>query len=468
MTPNHTSLWKKCLSIIEPQLQPEVFRTLFSQAVSESYDGHELTLRIPSEYFIEQFEKTYSQVYFSALRQVYGPDASVKYSYDVVSFDPTSRVTIASSAPSAAVMQAPGPKKQIHPGAVSSGVDYEAVDPQLNPTYNFANYCVGESNRLAFNIGYSIGSDPGKTVFNPFFLYGGTGVGKTHLMQAIGIRIKELYPMAKVLYISARQFENHYGTSVANKNVNGFINFYQGFDVLLIDDIQDLSGKKGTQNAFFPIFNFLHQKGRILVLTSDRPPVELEDIMASLISRFKWGVVQLLPNPDLELRRSILRKKCAQNGLDLAPEVIDVIAENVTDSVRELEGIVISLISRATLMNQTITPELAKVVMQSAVKLNKREVNFDMVVETTAAFFNIDVDVIFSRSRLRDINDARQAIMYLAHKLTGLSCKSIGYKLNRERVTVLHGIKAVANRISVDPAAEQDIAKIEHMLRTGE
>ena len=238
--------------------------------------------------------------------------------------------------------------------------------------------------------------------------------------------------------------------------------------MLLIDDIQELSGKPGIQNAFYPIFNFLHQKGKILVMTSDRPPVELSDMMDRLISRFKWGVIEVLPPPDPELRKKILRHKSAKNGLDLSEEVIDVIASHVTDSVRELEGVVISLITRATLLNQTITPELAKVVMQSTVKMNRRTINFDMIVDITAAHYNIDVDVIFSRSRLRDINDARQMIMYLANRLTDLSSKSIGYKLNRTHVTVLHGIKSVADRIAVDAAVAQNASEIERRLRTGE
>lgn len=467
MTPDHKKLWQQCLHIISGKLPAKVFDTWFTPAESLAYADGKVSIGVPSESFVSLYESDeYYEVLRNALRAVYGPGIKIEYTYNVVSADPTSAVTIESATPSTGVGMR-------HAGAQPArqndgGVIYETVDSQLNPVYNFENYCVGESNRLAYTIAENLGSNPGNTVFNPFFLYGSTGVGKTHLIQAVGIRVKEQYPRARVLYTTSRTFENQYGTAVRDKKVNEFINYYQGIDVLLIDDIQELSGKAGTQNAFYPIFNYLHQKGKILVMTSDRPPVELDGIMDRLISRFKWGVIEVLPTPDLELRKQILRRKSAKNGLNLSPEVIDVIAAHVTDSVRELEGVVISLITRATLLNQEITPELAQIVMQSAVKLTKRKINFDMIVEATAAHFNIDVDVIFSRSRLRDINDARQMIMYLAHKLTDLSSKSIGYKLNRTHVTVLHGIKTVADRIAVSPAVAQSASEIEHALRSAE
>ncbi len=469
MTPDHRTLWQQCLNIISGKLPEKVFNTWFTPAESLAYADGKVSIGVPSESFVALYESDeYYDALRDALRSVYGPGVKIEYTYNVVSTDPTSAVTIESSTPSTGVnnVRQDVSKPRNKPRHEHEGVVYEAVESQLNPVYNFENYCVGDSNRLAYTIAENLGSNPGNTVFNPFFLYGKTGVGKTHLVQAVGIRVKEKFPRARVLYTTSRTFENQYGIAVRDKKVNEFINYYQGIDVLLIDDIQELSGKAGTQNAFYPIFNYLHQKGKILVMTSDRPPVELDGIMDRLISRFKWGVIEVLPTPDLELRKQILRRKSAKNGLNLSQDVIDVIAAHVTDSVRELEGVVISLITRATLLNQEITPELAQIVMQSAVKLSKRKINFDMIVEATASHFNIDVDVIFSRSRLRDINDARQMIMYLAHRLTDLSSKSIGYKLNRTHVTVLHGIKSVADRIAVSPAAAQAASEIEHALQS--
>lgn len=443
----------------------DAFQTWFSPAESLGYADGKVSIGIPSEYFLDQYENRFYKVLRDALRQVYGPGVKIEYTYNVIGADPSSAITIESASPSASLIS----QSPVQPAIDRNtpGVNYEEIDPQLKPIYNFENYCVGESNRLAYTIAENLGSNPRGTVFNPFFLYGKTGVGKTHLVQAVGIRVKECLPEARVLYITSRTFENQYGTAVKEKRVNDFVNFYQSIDVLLIDDIQELSGKTGTQHAFYPIFNFLHQKGKLLVMTSDRPPVELDGMMDRLISRFKWGVIEALPTPDLELRKQILRSKSAKNGLSLSDEVIDIIATNVTESVRELEGVVISLITRATLLNQTVTPELAKIVMQSAVKLSHRKINFDMIVEATAAHYNIDADVIFSRSRMRDINDARQMIMYLAHKHTDLSSKSIGYKLSRTHVTVLHGIKAVSDRIATDPAVSQYVSEIEQSLRNG-
>ena len=454
---HHKQLWQQCLDVIARQLPRDAFTTWFTPAESLGYSNGKVTLRIPSAYFLEQYEDRFYNVFSSALKQVYGPQVRIEYKYDVIKDDPATEIKVDSH------LQPPVQLPQDN----TQGVRYAKVDPQLNPKYSFENYCVGDSNRLAYSIAENLGSHPQQTMFNPFFLYGNTGVGKTHLIQAVGLRVIEKFPQAKVLYITSRTFENQYGTAVRQKRKNDFINFYQGIDVLLIDDIQELSGKSGTQDAFYPIFNFLHQKGKILVMTSDRPPVELADMMDRLISRFKWGVIEVLPNPDHELRKQILRHKSAVNGLDLSEEVISVIASHVTDSVRELEGVLMSLITRATLLNQQITPELARIVMQSTVKMNKRSINFDMIVEATAAHFNIDADVIFSRSRLRDINDARQMIMYLCHKLTDLSSKSIGYKLNRTHVTVLHGIKTVEDRIGIDPGTAQSASEIEHTLRTG-
>ncbi|MBP3299046.1 MAG: chromosomal replication initiator protein DnaA [Muribaculaceae bacterium] len=467
MENDHKILWQNCLKVISDSIaSPEIFDVWFRGTESIGFKDGKVTLSVPSEYFVTQYEHRFYNVMRSAFRKVYGSGVKIEYTYNVVGNDPTTAVTMESSAPSASVNN-PISKQTARPAnPLKDGVVYEEIDSQLNPVYNFENYCIGNSNKLPFTIAEFIGNNPKKTDFNPFFLYGSTGVGKTHLIQAIGIRVKERMPNARVLYITSRIFENQYGTAVREKRINDFVNFYQSIDVLLIDDIQELSGKTGTQNAFFPIFNYLHQKGRLLVMTSDRPPVDLDGFMDRLLSRFKWGVTEVLPGPDRELRKQILRQKSAKNGLALSEEVIDVIAGHVTDSVRELEGVVMSLITRATLLNLPITPELAKVVMQSAVKIQKRKINFDMIVEATASHYNLDADVIFSRSRVRDISDARQVIMYLASKLTDLSSTSIGYKLSRTHVTVLHGIKTVENRMGVEPVFQESIEAIEKSLRS--
>lgn len=457
---DHKELWQQCLAAIHSQLTDDVFGVWFKDATSVGFENNRLTICVPSEYFVMQYENRLYRVLRSAINKVYGTGVKVEYTYNVVSTDPSTKVTIEKST------SGDKPKKPVKtPESVMQGVVYEEVDPQLNENYTFENYCCGASNRLPYTIAESVGNNPRKTDFNPFFLYGNTGVGKTHLIQAIGHRVKQNNPEARVLYVRARTFANQYGTAVRDKRVNDFVNFYQSIDVLLIDDIQELSGQAGIQKAFFQIFSYLHLKGTLLVMTSDRPPVDLEGIMERLVNRFKWGVTENLPAPDLELRKSILRKSSSKNGLALPEDVIDVIARNVTDSVRELEGIVLTLITRATLINQPITPQLATVVMQSTVKVAKRHINFDMIVECTAQEFDLDPDVIFSRSRVRDIADARQVIMYLAYKLTNLSSKVIGSKLSRSHVTVLHGIKSIENRCSSDPQFAIRTKQIEQTLQ---
>ncbi len=463
--PEYISLWTKCLDIIKDNMNVELFDTWFKPAEPLGYSNGIVTIGVPSEFWCQQYEGRFFPVLCSAMRKVYGEGVRLEYRYKVVSGDPESEVTVASSTPSPTLNNPVERQTRKSANPFINGVEYEDIDSQLNPTYNFENYCVGESNKLPYTIAEYIGNNPGKTDFNPFFLYGATGVGKTHLIQAIGIRVRERFPKARVLYLTSRIFENQYGKAVRDKQINDFINFYQSIDVLLLDDIQELSGKPGMQNAFFPIFSYLHQRNRLLIMTSDRAPVDLDGMMDRLVNRFKWGVTEQLSAPDLNLRKEILRCKARKNGLALGEDVIDVIASHVTDSIRELEGVVLSLLTRATILNQPITVELARMVMQSAVRINKKKINFDMIVEATASAYNIDPDHIFSKNRVRDIADARQVIMYLANKHTDLSSTSIGNKLARSHATVLHGISVVKQRMGVESVLADTIDEIERSLK---
>lgn len=461
---DHISLWNDCRTILRDNLTDELYKIWFAPVESRSFSDGRLCLAVPSDLFVDQFEDKFYTLLESTINRVYGPGVTIDYTYNVTS-DPSSAVTIASSRPSASLKNPVNTQDQIAPNPFHEGVNRRKIEPQLNPTYNFENYCVGESNKLPFTIAEYIGNHPDKTDFNPFFLYGATGVGKTHLIQSIGIRVKERYPQARVLYITSRIFENQYGKAIREKKVGDFINFYEQIHVLLIDDIQELSGKPGIQNAFFPIFNYLHQRGRLLIMTSDRPPVALDGMMDRLLNRFKWGVIEELPAPDLALRKKILHHKAARNGLSLSEEVIDLIAASVTTSIRELEGIVLSLLTRATILNMEITPELAKAVIASSVKVNTKRINFDMIVENTAAYYNLDPDVIFKKNRVKDVAEARQVVMYLADKLTDLSASSIGRKLARSHTTVSYGVDAIRDRLDVEPALVDTISQIEESIR---
>ena len=286
---------------------------------------------------------------------------------------------------------------------------------------------------------------------------GATGVGKTHLIQAIGIKMKESQPRSRVLYVTARIFESQYTTAVRNNKVNDFINFYQSIDTLILDDIQELAGKTATQNTFYHIFNHLHQNQKQLILSSDTRPVDMDGMVPRLISRFKWGMTVELNKPDFSLRRNVLTMKAEQDGLVISNEILDYIANNVTDSVRELEGVIVSLLGHAAMLNQDITLDLAKAVVANAVKISKTQLTFEIIAEKVCEHYNIDTDLIYAKSRKREISDARQVVMYLVKKHTQLSSTNIGLRLSRNHATVLHACKNIEERLSVDKQLQEDL-----------
>jgi chromosomal replication initiator protein len=461
MTQEHEQLWQKCLAHIRKSIGDQLFFRWFSDARSVSFDNGALTIQVPSDYIREQYEDRFYAHLGKAIQAVYGDGIDLYYQIGIIQDDDASKVTLR------------GNKHQIPaaPQAIAAtvqrqeGVNYQEVQSGLIKSNTFENYCVGMSNQLPYTIAKAIADHPEKNDFNPFFLYGSVGVGKTHLIQAIGNRIKENIPQARVLYISLRSFQNQFSTATITGRVPDFINFYQSIDVLMIDDLQELAGKKGTIDALFTIFNHLHQGGKKLIFTCDRPPVNLEGITDRLIDRFKWGSTEPLPKPDLALRKKILQIKAASSGIDFPQDVIDVIAEHVDGSVRELEGVVAGVINRAIYLSAPINKALALEVMRNTVKTPTKTINFDMIVDITAECFKINPDVIFSKNRVRDIADARQIIMYLAHKHLGLSSTAIGTKLNRKHCTVLHGINAVEDRIPVERGIAEAVEWIEAELK---
>jgi chromosomal replication initiator protein len=321
------------------------------------------------------------------------------------------------------------------------------------------------SNKLAVSIGQKIATSPECKTFNPMFVFGPTGVGKTHLIQAIGIKVKENNPRTRVLYLTARVFESQYTTAVRNNKVNDFINFYQSIDVLILDDIQEFAGKKATQNTFFHIFNNLHDNQKQLIMSSDCRPSEMDGMEERLMSRFKWGVTVELNKPDYELRRNVLEQKAAQDGLSIPQEVLDYIACKVTDSIRELEGIVVSLLAHATMLNQEISIDLAKSVISNSVKINKRQITFEIISEAVANHYNIDSELLYGKSRKREISDARQLVMYFAKNETQLSSTNIGLRLSRNHATVLHACKQIEQRLSVEKTFKEEVEKIKNELK---
>lgn len=449
------------MELIRANVGEDRYNVFFACAEPINYSNGHLLIKLPTSFYVDKYEDIFYDLLKSALRQAFGRTVTLEYEFNLIGNDNGSRVKLQSPERSHAVNSRL--TRQIEKAPIDK---MEAdFDPQLNSSLNFENYCVGKSNKLAYTIAEHIANHPEKPDFNPYFLYGNVGVGKTHLIQAIGIRIKERNPKAKVLFVSMRQFQNLYAYAKMQRTIPDFINWYQQMDVILFDDLQELSGKTGTADALFPIFNHLHQHNKKLIFSCDRPPMELDGIADRLIDRFKWGITEPLPNPDLELRKKILHFKAKRNGLDLSDEIINLIAENAENSVRELEGVVMGLYTRSIAQNAPITLQLAREVISHLVKTPvKRTINFDMIVENTAEYYGLNPDAIFSKSRLRDIADARQMIMYLCNKHTGLSTPAIGAKLNREHSTVLYGISAVKDRLGCSKETADALESIENSL----
>lgn len=455
--------WRECQRFILDNVGESRYNTWFAQTEALRLEEDSIMLRVASNFVIEKYEDDFLPLIHSALRKVFGRPLQIFYQTKLLAEVPNVNMVVGESRRSKVVGSRLELQRQHN--RQLEGSTSAAIDPQLNPVYNFENYCSGHSNMLAMTIAENIANNPKNNNFNPFFLFGDVGVGKTHLIQAIGIRVKERNPGAKVLYTTAREFQHLFSQAAINKSIPKFINWFMQLDVLLLDDLQEISGKVKTSEALFPIFNHLHQNGKQLVFTCDRPPMELDGIADRLIDRFKWGLTERLPRPDAELRKKILKFKAIKNGLDLSDEVIDYIAANATNSVREIEGVVMGVLTRSISLNVPISIELAREVMKNSISLvEKKPINFDIIVECVAEYYNLNPDSIFSKNRMRDINDARQLIMYLSHKHTGLSSNAIGRKLNRQHGTVLHGISAVKERLTIMPEVAKAIEAIEAEL----
>ena len=455
----HSEMWEKCLTIFQDNLPAEQYDAWFKPVTSLSYENNSLTVAVPSPFFVEQLEERYIKLIGSTLRRVYGDNIKLYYHYNQIGNESTTGVTVGSSNPSPAIAN------RNNSSANPFQQEYiEEIDSQLNPRYTFENYCGSMSNKIARSIGEAIATNPKCKTFNPLFIYGATGVGKTHLIQAIGIRIKETNPQARVLYVTARLFESQYTAAVCRKKVNEFINFYQSIDVLIIDDIQDFIGKPQTQNTFFHIFNHLHQNQKQLILTSDCCPAQMEGMEARLLSRFKWGMTAELSRPDFELRKEVLTQKAEQDGLSIPQDVLDFIATNITDSIRELEGIIVSLMAHATVLNQEITIDLARVVLSNAVKVSRKQINFEIITQQVCSYYKIEPDQLFTKSRKREISDARQMVMYLAKKHAKMLLTAIGTRLSRTHATVLYACKNIEERLPIEKQLQEDVSTIESSL----
>lgn len=455
----HTELWERCQRFIRDNVSAQQYSAWFETISSYSYENNELRLIVPSSFFAEQLEERYLDLLKAAIKKVYGDGVVLYYCYNTIQNEPASGVKVRSAEYSPIIKNVGAA-----PANPFSAPEPKPFDSQLNPRYNFENYCAGTSNSIARTIAESIADNPANKTFNPLFIFGPTGVGKTHLIQAVGIRIKERNPQARVLYVTARLFQSQYTAANHKGQINNFFHFYQSIDTLIVDDVQDLAGKPETQNTFFHIFNQLHQNNRQIILSSDCPPSEMDGFEARLLSRFKWGASASLDKPDIDLRRRVLVKKAEQDGLDLPSDVIDYIAENVTDSIRELEGVVVSLVAHATVLNREITLELARPVVANAIRIRRSQVNFEMVTQAVSSYFKIEADTLFTKSRKREISDARQIVMYLAKKLADMSFKTIGAKIGRTHATVIYACRNIEERLPLDKDLRDAIDEINRSI----
>ena len=453
------SVWENCLDFIKDNIQPQAYKTWFEPIVAVKLDNHALSIQVPSKFFYEWLEEHYVKILKVALTKELGVNAKLVYIIKMENTygnkQPFTEKIPSSNRTAVYSQQVDIPLKNKNPELknpfVIPGIRNVKIESQLNPIYTFENFLEGDSNRLARNASIAVANKPGGTSFNPLLIFGGVGLGKTHLAHAIGVDIKDKYPEKTVLYISAEKFTQQYIESVKKNNRNDFIHFYQIIDILIIDDVQFLSGKSGTQDVFFHIFNHLHQNGKQVILTSDKAPVDMQDIEQRLLSRFKWGLSAELQNPDFETRVCIVKNKLYRDGVEMPEEIIEYLAKHITTNVRELEGAIISLIAQSSFNKKEITLSLAKEIVEKFVKNTKREVSIDYIQKVVSDYFQMDVDTLQSKTRKRHIVQARQLAMFFAKKFTKASLASIGSQIGkRDHATVLHACKTVDNLSTTD------------------
>ncbi|PID94919.1 MAG: chromosomal replication initiator protein DnaA [Bacteroidales bacterium] len=452
------NLWNKCLNVIRDNVSSNIFDTWFKPIVPLDYKGDEFVLQLPSNFFYEYIEEHYSDILIKAINKVVGKEVNLLYRV-VVDMENGGSTDMPTTKPTRShTLQ----KRFVSPFDSVVNIDF---DSQLNDIYTFDNFIEGKNNKLVRTAGLNIAQNPGKTLFNPLFIYGRSGVGKTHISNAIGKEIKAKFPNKRVLYVSANLFQLQYTDAALTNNQNDFLNFYQSLDVLIIDDIQDFATKKGTQNTFFNIFNHLHRLGKQIIMTSDRQPSELQGLEERLLTRFRWGLSAEITQPDKQLRQDILKHKIKQNGLVISDEVIEYIADNVTQNIRDLEGVILSLLAHSTINDEDISLTLAQKVIGTTPR-EETTVNIDYICDLVCQHYSVSQDALYSKSRKAEVAQPRQVAMYLARKHTMLSLDAIAMNIGkRTHATVIHSCKQIDNLIKLDKSLQRDISIIEGKIK---
>ena len=466
-------IWNNCLIFIRDNIQQQAYKTWFEPIVPLKTTENSLSIQVPSKFFYEWLEEHYVKILKVALTRELGDEARLIY---IIKMENTfgNKTPFTESIPSSNqsgvnAQQVDAPlqaySSELKNPFVIPGIRNIQIESQLNPNYNFENFLEGDSNRLARSAGVAVSKKPGGTSFNPLMIFGGVGLGKTHLAHAIGLEIKSQQPDKTVLYVSSERFTHQFIDAVRNNTVNDFSHFYQMMDVLIIDDVQFFSGKEKTQDVFFHIFNHLHQTGKQIVLTSDKPPVEMQGMEQRLLSRFKWGLSADLQVPSLETRMAILEKKMYADGIELPREVIEYLAYSITTNVRELEGALISLVAQASLNRKAITLDLAKHMIDKFVKNTAREVSIDYIQKVVCDYFDLPIELLKSKTRKREIVQARQISMYFAKKMTKSSLANIGLHCGgKDHATVLHACRTVNNLSETDKHFRKYLEDLEKKL----
>ncbi len=460
-TETYNKVWQDCLDRLRPSITEEEFVKWFKPIWPIGFDGSNLRLRVPNESFVASIEKRYLRFLRPIISELYGVDTQLHYAVP----RRTSQSVVATDTSAVPQFAQPTDTANIKNPFVIPGLRRIMFDPQLNANYTFDNHIEGECNRLARSAGMAVAVTPGNNAFNPLYIYGDSGLGKTHIVQAIGHEVRQRHPELQVLYVSMNKFQAQFQTAYKNGEITDFIHFYQMVDVLIIDDIQELTGKTGTQNAFFNIFNHLQLAGKQLILTSDKPPVELKDIEQRLLTRFKWGLSAYLSIPDYETKVKIIRAKAQRLGANIPEDVVSYLADNISANVREIEGALSSLIANASFLGRKITISLAKDILKVYVKLTQREITIEHIVKVVCDYYNIELDTFNSAKRTRDVAQARQVAMFLAKQHTKAPLTVIGSSIGgRNHATVLHSCKAVSDMMDTDKQFKLQIEEIERIV----
>ena len=465
------SVWSECLDLIKEQVLPRTFKTWFAPIRALSFKDDVLTIQVPSQYVYECLEEHFVDILRKAVRTAIGPNAKLEYSVVVEESHPRDPLSVTMPSNNMKKVEPNTVYVNGKPDRVAPKNPFERnnnrlqIDPQLNPAYTLDSYIEGSCNRLAKSAAVAIAQNPGGTAFNPLLIYGGSGLGKTHLAQAIGMEVKQNYPNKVVLYVTTNVFQTQFTEAVRKNEINDFLHFYQLIDVLILDDIHELAGKTATQNTFFHIFNHLHQSGKQLILTSDRSPAELSGLEERLLSRFRWGLSAEIKAPDFETRMEIARFKAHKDGIDFSDEVLEYICKYVSNNVRELEGAMISLLAQATFNHKDLTVDVVKDILGKMVKNQKVELTVEHIQQVICNHFNMAPEMLQEKTRKREVVQARQLAMYFSKTYTNASLAYIGKQIGKkDHTTVLYACMAVNDLMETDRAFKAQVEELQKKL----